>query len=354
MDVSKHKKLLFVASLPTKKMNFDGERNKSRDVLNAIKKTGRFKIDIVNLSKNKCMQIFKMLFLYLFKKYDSVFVSKCIVGGSFAIHLLNKIKYNDNTIFYIIGNGYYGFDDKNIYFDDINKCKRLIVESDIVKKSMIQKGAKADNIDIFPCLKPKYDLEYVEHEYTKNQTLKLIYFSRINPDKGLGDLIETIIKINSRFEKPIFILDISGGVSNEPGIKEFNEYVVGECNKYNYLNYIGMTLRITGIESYKTLQKYDLHVFPSHFKQECAPGAILDMFVAGVPTLSSKFPSYITLLNEENSYLFEQCNNADLEKKLLYIYENGYKELNKKRALSFAERLKYTDEEFINKCINNL
>lgn len=354
MAASKQRKLLFIASLPTKKMNFDGERNKSRDVLNAIKKTGKYKINIINLSKNKYVQIFKMVFFHIFNKYDSIFVSKCIVGGSFAIHLLNKIRHNRNMFFYIIGNGYYGFDDKKIYFDDINKCKRLIVESDIVKESMVQKGFKAENIDIFPCLKPKYDLECVEHIYKQHQTLKLIYFSRINPDKGLGDLIETIIKINSKFNDPIFVLDISGGVSNEPGIKEFNEYVVGECNKYNYLNYIGMTLRITGIESYKTLQKYDLHVFPSHFKQECAPGAILDMFVAGVPTLSSKFPSYNNLLNEDNSYLFEQCNNKDLEEKLLYIYENGYKELNRKRALSFNERLKYTDDEFINKCISDL
>ena len=108
-----------------------------------------------------------------------------------------------------------------------------------------------------------------------------------------------------------------------------------------------MALRITGVESYKMLQKYDIHVFPSHFKQECAPGAILDMFVAGVPTLSSKYSSYKNLLNEDNSYLFEQCNNNDLEEKLLYIYENGYKELNKKRFLSFKERLKYTDNAFI-------
>ena len=42
------KRVLFVASLPTKKMCFDGERNKSRDVLNAIKNMGEAKIDIID------------------------------------------------------------------------------------------------------------------------------------------------------------------------------------------------------------------------------------------------------------------------------------------------------------------
>ncbi len=354
MAVNKRKRLLFIASLPTKKMNFDGERNKSRDVLNAIKKANKYKITVIDLSKNQFLQIFKMLFLHIFSKYDCVFVSKCIVGGSLAIHLLNKIKRIKKTFFYLIGNGYYGFDEKKIYFQDINKCSKLIVESDIVKESMILKGFNDDNIVIFPCLKPKYDLECVEHTYEKDQTLKLIFFSRINPDKGLGDLIETLVKINSRYSSPIFTLDISGGVSNEPGIKEFNEYVINKCKQYDFLNYLGMSLRISGIESYKTLQQYDLHVFPSHFKQECAPGSILDMFVAGVPTLSSKFPSYKNLLNEDNSYLFEQCDNDDLEKKLLYIYENGYIELNKKRYLSYNERLKYTDDEFIKLCLEDL
>lgn len=341
------KKVLFIASLPTKKFNFDGERNKSRDILSALKNTNKFKISIINLSKNKYFQVFKMMFLHFFKRYDYIFISKCIVGGSFALHLLNKIRKNSNVYFYIIGNGYLGFEEKTIYFDDIKQCKQIIVESDEVLKSIKEKGIDEKTLSIFPCLKPSYPIEVLEKEYKPNQPLKLLYFSRINPDKGLGDLIDVVIKINSAYRSPIFYLDISGGVSNEPGIKEFNEMVIEKCKKYDFLNYLGMTLRIDGINSYLRIQEYDLHVFPSRFIQECAPGAILDMFVAGIPTLSSKYPSYKTLLNEENSFLFKQNDLNDLEDKLLFIYNNGYKLLNEKRVLSHKEYLKYTDKAFI-------
>ena len=315
MGANRKKRLLFIASLPTKKMNFDGERNKSRDVLNAFKKMGEFKITIIDLSKNKCLQIIKMMLCFMFCKYSSVFVSKCIVGGSLAIHLLNKIRKKQNVVFYIIGNGYYGFDDKKIYFEDINRCNRLIVESDIVKESMISKGFISNKIDVFPCLKPEYNLDFTKHVYKRCQPLKLIYFSRINPDKGLGDLINVIVDINSNYNTPILTLDISGGVSNEPGIKEFNEYVVEQCCKYEYLNYLGMSLRIDGIESYKILQRYDLHVFPSHFKQECAPGAIFDMFVAGVfcsPIPFHSIFSSVELFQDKHPALWDYRSNCIL------------------------------------------
>lgn len=343
----KKKRLLFVASLPTKKMNFDGERNKARDVLNAFFKTEKFKILVIDLSKNQVIQILKMVFIAIFHCYDVAFVCKCIVGGSLAIHVLNKLTRKKPKHFYIVGNGYEGFDTKRIYFKDINKCSSLIVESHNVKEAMIQKGFDSNRIFIFPCLKPEYNLEFVEHAYKKDQPLKLIYFSRINPDKGLGDLIDVVIDINQSHMQPIFSLDISGGVSNEPGIKEFNEYVLKQCEKYDFLTYLGMNLRIDGIDSYRKLQKYDLHVFPSKFTQECAPGSILDMFVAGIPTLSSKFPSYKDLLNEENSFLFTQGDKDDLKNKLIFAYKHSTDLLNKKRRLSFEERQKYTYSKFI-------
>ena len=70
---------------------------------------------------------------------------------------------------------------------------------------------------------------------------------------------------------------------------------------------------IEGIDSYYRLQQYDLHVFPSRFVFECAPGSIMDMFIAGVPSLSSTFKS------AESLYLivilsFEQGNYDDLVK----------------------------------------
>ena len=343
----KKKKILFIASLPTKKLNFDGERNKSKDVLNALKKKDNYSISVINYSKNKYLQSLKMCFLHTLRNFDYIFISKCIVGGSKALHMLRKIKKTENVYFYIIGNGYFDFNEKDICFKDITFCKKVIVESDVVKDSMILKGVKESNIGIFPCLKPTYNISVKEKEYQNDQPLKLLFFSRINPKKGLKDLLDVVIEINSNQKEPLFYLDIAGGVSNEPGIQEFSEEVIQTCNEYPFLNYLGMSLRINGLDSYKIIQNYDLHVFPSKFNQECAPGSILDMFVAGVPTLSSTFPSYSNLINHENSFLFEQNNKEDLKEKLLDIYHHSSETLNKRRKLSHLEYFKYTDDSFI-------
>lgn len=347
------KRVLFVASLPTKKMCFDGERNKSRDVLNAIKKMGEAKIDIIDYSKNKYLQTVKLIIKSFFKKYDFIFVSKCIVGGSLAIHIIHLFKKQRGKVFfYLIGNGYDGFEQKKIYFEDIAKCRHLIVESPIVADSMVKKGNNQKQIAIFPCIKPNYDLDVLEKKYPINGPLRLIYFSRINRHKGLDDLLDVVIRINEESKTTKFVLDVSGGVSDEPETIQFNKEVIETCSKYNYLNYIGLSLKIDGQDSYKRLQQYDLHVFPSKFVQECAPGAILDMFVAGIPTLSSTFPSYKFLLNADNSFFFEQNNKEDLYNKLIYIYDNQ-KELEQRRFKSHDEYFKYTETTFV-KLLNDI
>lgn len=344
----KKKRMLFVASLPSKKSRFDGERNKSGDILKIFRKNADYKISTVDYTKNKYIQTLKLILLCLFFRFDRIFVSKCIVGGSIAIRVINKIvKGKSRLYYYLIGNGYYGFDEKKIYFDDILKCDEVIVESENVVEMMEKKGLSRNKMHIFPCIKPNYDIDVLEKEYNKKAPLHLIYFSRINPDKGLGDLLEAIIDINENYEKPIFILDISGGVTQVKYDMDFNEIVLKKCEEHSYLNYLGLSLTINGIESYKTLQKYDLHVFPSRFDQECAPGSIIDMFIAGIPTLASSFPSAKYLLNTENSFFYNFKDVEDLKRQLLYIYNNP-KELEKRRFLSHGEYKKYNEESFLN------
>ena len=330
-------------------MFFDGERNKSRDVLNILKNMFcNSKIDIVNYSKNKYIQTIKLLFKLLFHKYDLIFVSKCIVGGSFAIYLINHFKKNrDKTCFYLIGNGYEGFENKKIYFSDISKCKSIIVESPLVMESIARKGIEKKKMFIFPCVKPNYDLEVLSKNYPLLEPLRIIFFSRINKLKGLDLLIDAIIDINQNAEKPKFILDISGGVSYEPEVISFNKEVEDLCNQFDFLNNLHFSLKIDGIESYEKLQQYDLHAFPSRFYQECAPGAILDMFIAGVPTLSSNFPSSKFLMNNDDSFFFQMNNKEDLKEQLLFIY-NNQQLLNDKRIKTHENAKLYTAEAFSN------
>jgi len=349
MQIMKQKRILFVASLPTKRLNFDGETIKSRDVLTCLRTFDNCKYTIIDYRKNKYIQTIKMLLHVMFRRFDSIIISKCVVGGSYALHLILKFakKRNlKNITFYLIGNGGTGFENRKLYLEDLKKCRNIIVESPIVQEEL-KKLDIDDRISIFPCIKPSYELEPLPREYgSEEKPLRAIFFSRINEKKGVMDAIDAVILANEKSHKVIYTLDIAGGVSQQEEVVRFAAKVVEKCEQYDFLHYLGMSLHIKDIHSYEELQSYDLHVFPSKFIQECAPGSILDMFVAGIPTISSRFPSVKYLLNDSNSYFFNGGNIEELADKLIYIY-NHKEELSKKRILSHDEYIKYTDKVFI-------
>ncbi len=343
------KSFLFIGYLPTKKFYFDGERNKSRDVLNALENKYGKKCSVVNLSLNQYVQVIKMIFLSIFFKYDFIFVSKYLVGGSKAIKYLQKFANKSNKhriVFYLIGNGSNGFDDKVIHYDYVKHVRHIMVESPDVELELIsKKNVTKESISIVPCLKPNYLIKPVEKEYPV-KTLKLIFFSRVTELKGVMDAITAVSNINEKFGKNMFELDIAGGSGFNEKEQSFLREVKQLASEKSFINYLGLDLRIEGEESYKRLQSYDLHIFPSKFYQECAPGSVIDMFIAGVPTLSSNFPSAKYLMSTDDSFFFEMNNIADLEKQLLFIYNNQIA-LNKMRINSYKKAKLYSETRFI-------
>lgn len=343
----KKKKLLFIASLPSKTLYFDGERNKSKDVLDSIASKNIYDIRIIDYTKNKYLQTIKLILLLLFNFYDRIFISKCFAGGSFALHLVNIFsRKKTKKYFYIIGNGYRGLEKKKLYFNDCNKCELLIVESEHVVTQMVEKGVKKELLQIFPSVKPNYNITFKPRKYKENQSIKCIFFSRISPAKGLYDAVNSIIEVNQKLGSNRFSLDIAGGSGSTHEELELINFVL-ECEKkYDFIKYFGKDFTIKGIDSYYRLQQYDLHVFPSRFIFECAPGSVIDMFIAGVPTLSSTFESVETLLSNDNSYFFEQGNYDELVNTLLYI-SNNLDELSLKRENTFKEQFKYNRDAFL-------
>lgn len=343
------KKFLFVGSLPTKRFYFDGERNKSRDVLNSLMNKYGKRFSVINLSLNQYIQVAKMIFLSMFFKYDFIFVSKCLVGGSKAIKYLQKFANKNNKnkiIFYLIGNGSNGFDDKVIYYDSVKSAKHIIVESLDVESELISEHiATKKTISIFPCIKPNYSIKPIKKRYPV-ETLKLIFFSRVTELKGIMDAITAVSNVNNEFGKTIFELDIAGGSGCDQKELSFLNKIKSIANEKKYINYLGLDLRIKDETSYRKLQSYDLHIFPSKFYQECAPGSIIDMFIAGVPTLSSNFPSAKYLMCKDDSFFFEMNDIKDLEKQLICIY-NNQSILNIKRFNSHRNAKLYSEKHFI-------
>lgn len=341
------KKILFIASLPIKGHSFDGERNKAKAMLSAFSIDKRYEIDVINYSKNKYIETIKLIFKVMFINYDLIYISKCIVGGTIALHqifLYGKKANKSNIVFYVVGNGYKGFEDKKMFLDDLRKCRKVILESEKVIPQMEKIGVKTDLI--FPSIKENFDCPFLDKHYKPDDTLDAIFFSRIHFHKGVMDAIEAVINVNARAGRTLYTLSIAGGKYSEPEYQQTETAIIEEAKKHPEIIYLGTTLNLKNPDSYRDIQKFDLHIFPSRFYQECAPGSVIDMFIAGVPTLSSTFESAKLMMNESNSYFFEIGNVLDLEKQLLHIYYHK-EELVAKRREAYKERNKYTIDAYL-------
>lgn len=329
------KKILFIGSLNTKKLKYDGERVKSTIIFDVLK--NNFDTSVINLSRHKLFNTLKLFFIGLFckNKYAKVVLSKDPHGANIIIKIFRFTRFQLSKIYYFeIGPFLYdriiNGTIKKETFDDI----KIIVETKSMKPELESVGISV--YDIFPNFKHIIDVPFVEQKYPK-QVLKLIYFSRIDEMKGIYDLMEVVNDLNK--EETIFELDIFGIESYNYDENRFKSLLASGKG----IIYKGK-IDLSSENEYSILSSYDLHVFPTKYP-EGFPGTIIDFFVAGVPTLSSTFKRAYDILSDDDSFFFEKNSKNDLGKKLKYIYNNQQLLLGK-RLSSYKRRNEFSVDKF--------
>lgn len=329
-------KILYISCLNTLKEKFDGERIKCTLIYDSLKKYTD--LSLINLSKHKIINTLAIFFKTLFckKKYDYVVISKDAHGANIIQKILKLSRYPlDRVVYFEIGPFLYDrILNGSVKKETFIKNKLIVVETESMKEELQSLGF--ERISVFPNFKPICRIDFNEQKYPKD-VLKLVYLSRIEEPKGIYDLIDCLTKLNN--EKTRFTLDVYG----RPQTKDEENRIRELSDKYDFVNFLGM-MEVGNKESYEKLSNYDLHVFPTKYR-EGFPGSIIDFFIAGVPTLSSSFARSHEILSEKDSIIYKQGDNADLSNQLAYIYDNQDK-LVDLRKNSFARREQYSVESF--------
>lgn len=178
----------------------------------------------------------------------------------------------------------------------------IYVETTTMKNALEALGLK--NLVVMPNCKELLIINEKELKIQYEEPLKLCTFSRVMEEKGIGDVIYAVKKINSMFERVVFELTIFGQV-DENQIEWF------ENLKRDFPIYIKYGGVISYNKSVASLKDYYALLFPTKFYTEGVPGTIIDAYAAGLPVISSKWESYSDVVDEGKTGVGYQFLNKE-------------------------------------------
>ena len=165
------------------------------------------------------------------------------------------------------------------------------------------------NVCVVPNCKPLSIIKKNDLDTSYSEPYKLVTFSRVIEKKGIGTAANIVMKLNKKYGRKVFTLDIYGPV--DPGEDEswfaemrniVSEYITYSCKALLY-----------NID--EILSVHFSLLLPTQYFTEGIPGTIIDAYAAGVPVIASKWKSFADVVEEGITGLGYDFNTTtDLEK----------------------------------------
>lgn len=281
-----------------------GQSVKTREFYYALcDRIGKENISILESSsykKNPPLFLFKMWLLM--KQCEAVVVFPAQKGIKIFAPLCKMFKEpcRTRTYYNVIGGWLAQLVDENPKLKkSLSNFDSILVETNIMKRELESRGVtNVRKLKNFKRLDPIDQSKVSKVE----PPVRLCYFSRVTKMKGIADAVRVVNRINKR--EIWCTLDIYGPVTDgydeefELLKKEFSESIVykGKINPSNSVDIIA---------------KYDIQLFPTHYKTEGIPGAILDSYFAGVPVIAARWNSFSDIIIEGETGIGFEINNSD-------------------------------------------
>ncbi|ABM72589.1 Hypothetical protein P9515_13821 [Prochlorococcus marinus str. MIT 9515] len=170
----------------------------------------------------------------------------------------------------------------------MNQADNIHVLSDWCKNMLIKQKISSNKINLIRTAGPQ-KLSNKKRLPMEDDVLKLVFWGRCNPEKGLEIVIEAILMLNK--DLPVK-LDIYGPYWGEDN---YSINLIKKIKNDLRINYLG---NIPQQELLNKLQYYDLGVVPSIW-METGPLTILEAFAAGLPIAGTNLGGIKELLDNQ-------------------------------------------------------
>lgn len=252
-----------------------------------------------------------------FKNCKNIIIFPAHNGIKVFVPLCNAInKVFHRKLHYVVIGGWLPsfLKDKDRLRESVSQFTGVYVETTTMQNALKEIGIT--NTYLLKNFKDIKVLSESELKCKHERPYKICTFSRVMKEKGIEDIVNAVIDINTNHNKEVYQLDIYGQVDSEQG--EWFDQLSRIFPPY--ISYKGL---VQFDKSVEVLKDYFMLVFPTKFYTEGIPGTIIDAYAAGLPVLSAKWESFSDVIDDGVTgigYRFEDI--VELKKLLLdFSYE---------------------------------
>ena len=189
----------------------------------------------------------------------------------------------------------------------LHKFTSIYVETQTMMDALQKLGFT--NVCVVPNCKPLSILKRGQMPKMYTEPYKLVTFSRVTEKKGIGTAADLVMKLNEKYDREVFALDIYGPV--DPG-EDKGWFAEQQKHFTGAITYKG---NVPFNKSVEILSGYFALLFPTQYYTEGIPGTIIDSYAAGVPVISARWKSYADVVIEGVTGLgYEFNTNVDFER----------------------------------------
>ena len=206
--------------------------------------------------------------------------------------VMKKVKWKGNTVNWVIGGNLGQQVQKGVFDADvIDYIKHTLVESRLMVEQLSECGITG--VQELPNFKPINYYPTIPEKYpNSNRPLRLVFLSRIMPDKGCDYILEAARLLNEEGLEDKFVIDFYGKIADE--YKAEFEKKVTLLNNVSYKGFLNLRVN----EGYDSLSDYDLMLFPTYWRGEGFAGIFIDAFIAGLPIIATDWAHSKVFLEE--------------------------------------------------------
>lgn len=292
------KRLLFIGGLGASH-EFGGELTKNKFLTKRLKAFVD-KLIVVDTyrSRSEPWRLWKLPFVLLMNPNTPIIFSTSY-GNVYWLHrILKAISPKRKIVLWVIGGDLHLEVGRGRYRIDVLKSLQyLLVEGQAMKDGLCRQGV--ENVKVIPNFKD-ISLSPPSHchtPYSPSEMLRLVFFSRIMPDKGCDLILDLAHKLNERGYGDKFVIDFYGPIA-----PDYSDRFGSVLDTLPNVQYRG-SLDLLSELGYVTLASYHLTLFPTFWSGEGFPGVIVDSFISGLPILASDWGLNKELVDKETGFV---------------------------------------------------